>query len=367
MMKKRILTLIVSLLLALNLSACGTKSAAENGTGQNTPSDPTAGSSGQNTPSGIGTENIPGGIGTDNSGMSTPGGAGTDNSDLNTPIDAGTDSSGMDLSGIFGTDDSSVSFSSLTEFYNSQYRTLLEDTLNEIFNGLGLRIHITVEEPDTLIYNYQYISPLSSVGLSHEDAAAAIAANYQDITSFELESVVDSIRTFRSCGLPVRVIRMVYQDTDGSLIYSTDITEDGISSGLPDDSGLPDTPDLPDSPGTTAGVYADLQEWMDSSEDAALTVRSTNQALASTGITFELAVDGNVLVYRYYLPDAFFADGLAEEEQTAVFDSMIDAGSSSVKTVLAVFMDKYGLSVDAIRFVYCSKDGTELYSQDVMP
>lgn len=363
-MKKRILTLIFSLLLALSISACGNKSAAGNGTDQNTPSDPAAGSSGQNTPDGVGT---------DGSAQNTPGGVGTDGSAGSTSTGTGVDGSGMDLSSIFGIDDSSLSFSSLTEFYNSQYRTLLEDTLNEIFNGLGLRIYITVAEPDTLIYNYQYISPLSSVGLSREDAATAIAANYQDIASSELDSVVDNIKTFRSCGLPVRVIRMAYQDSDGSLIYSTDITEDGISSGLsdssglPDDSGLPDSPDLPDGSGTAAGVYTDLQEWMDSSEDAALTVQSTNQALASTGITFDLAVDGNILVYKYYLPNAFFADGLAEEEQTAAFDSMVDAGSASVETVLAVFMDKYGLTVDAVRFAYYTKDGTELYSRDVTP
>ncbi|MDE5588682.1 MAG: DUF4854 domain-containing protein, partial [Acetatifactor sp.] len=96
-------------------------------------------------------------------------------------------------------------------------------------------------------------------------------------------------------------------------------------------------------------------------------VQSVNQSLASTGITFDLAVDGSILVYKYYLPAGFFADGLAEEDMTAAFDSMVDAGSASVDAILAMFMDKYGLTVDAVRFAYYSKDGTELYSRDVRP
>lgn len=346
-MKKTMITLILSLLLALNTAACGTQPTAGNDAGQSTPD-----SSGQNTPDDA-----------DSSGLNTPNGtnspgtngsieSGTGNSGINMPNGSG--SSNSDISSILGIDDSSLSISSVTDFYNSQYRTLLEDALNEVFTPLGLRIFITAREPDTLVYNYQYISPLSSIGLSHEDAAAAIASNFQEATaSAQLDEVVDSIKAFQSCGLPVKIIRMTYLDADGSLVYSTDITEDGISSGPSD------------NPDTTPGVYADLQAWMDSSEDVSLTVESTNQALASTGITFDLTVDGSILIYQYYLPDSYFADGLTEEDLTAAFDSMVDAGSASVDAIISMFMEKYGLNVNAVRFVYYSKDGTELYSRDV--
>lgn len=332
-MKKRILALTLSLLLALSASACGTQSASGNGTGQNTPDGSTVDNSGQNTPNSSGTA--------------------TDSSGMNMPNNSGIGSPDLDLSGIFGIDDSSIYFSSLTDFYNSQYRTLLEDTLNEIFHELGLHIFITIEEPDTFIYNYQYTNPLSSIGISHEDAAAAIASNLQE-TNYAAQAE-NIIKEFQSCGIPLQVVRMNYLDADGSLVYSADFTENGDSSGLPDSSG------------TSSGIYTDLQAWMDSSEDVALTVQSVNQSLASTGITFDLTVDGSILVYKYYLPDDYFADGLAEEDQAAAFDSMVDAGSASVDAILAMFMDKYGLTVDAVRFAYYSKDGTELYSRDVRP
>lgn len=291
-MKKRILSLALSLLLALSAPACGTQSASDNGIAQNVPTDPAA--------------------------------------------------------------DSFLSFSSLTDFYNSEYRTLLEDTMNELFSeSTGLHGFITIEEPDILIYNYQYDFPLSSIGLSHEEAAAITASNLQE-AGYSVQAV-NTIREFQSYGIRLRVVRTNYLDADGSLVYSADFTEDGGSLGLPDSSG------------TASGVYADLQDWMDSSGDAALTVQSTNQSLAATGITFDLTVDGNILVYQYYLPDAFFADSLAEEEQAAAFDSMVDAASASADAILAMFKDKYGLSVDAVRFTYYSKNGTELYSRDVRP
>ena len=353
-MKKRILVLTLSLLLALNASACGTQSTSGNGTGQNAPDGSTVNNSGQNTPNSSGTA-------TDSSGMNVPNSSGTatDSSGMNVPNSSGTGSSDLDMSGIFGIDDSSLSFSSLTDFYNSQYRPLLEDTLNEIFHELGLHIFITIEEPGTFIYNYQYTSPLSSIGFSHEDAATAIASNLQE-AGYDVQAE-NIIKEFQSCGISLQVVRMNYLDADGSLVYSADFTENGDSTGLPDNSGLPD------SSGTASGIYTDLQAWMDSSEDVALTVQSVNQSLASTGITFDLAVDGSILVYKYYLPAGFFADGLAEEDMTAAFDSMVDAGSASVDAILAMFMDKYGLTVDAVRFAYYSKDGTELYSRDVRP
>ncbi|MCM1056689.1 MAG: DUF4854 domain-containing protein [Firmicutes bacterium] len=335
---KKSLILILSLLLVFGAAACGTQSTAGDGSGQNTTDPNGAGADG----SGL---NTPVTSGTNTSGLDLSGGIGTDDSGLDISADSITDIFGMDV------DDSSLSFSSLTELYNSDYRILLENILNEVFSEAAyLHCFITVEEPDTLIYNYQYTVSLSSMGLSHEEAAAISEANLSEIDYSTL--AVNSIKEYQASGLPVRIIRLNYLDADGSLVYSIDYTE---SSDVSDTSAS----------GTTTGVYADLADWMASSEDVALTVESTNRALASTGITFDLAVDGSVLVYQYYLPNGYFADGLAEEDLAAAFDSMVDAGSASVGTIISTFMEKYGLQVDAVRFAYYSKNGTELYSRDV--
>lgn len=332
-MKKITWALTLSLLLALSFSACGGQSGSENDASQ-------------------GTSLSPGQSGAEESGT----GSGQD-----TGNDPGAGSFGQNmpnLSGIAGLEDGSLSFSSLTEWYNSETRTQLEDILNEFFSEASsyTSFSYAIEEPDILIYNYQYTLPLSSLGMSHEEAAAFLAAYLQENRA----AVISDIRGFQALGIPLRLIRMNYLDTDGSLVYTTDVTE---ASG----EESPDSPTLPGDSGTAAGIYGSLQEWMDSSEDASLTIQSTNQSLAATGITFDLAVEGNTLIYQYCLPDGFFTDGLAEEEQTAAFDSMVDAGSASAETVLAMFAEKYGLTLDAIRFTYYSKDGTVLYSRDVTP
>ena len=330
-MKKRILIFTLFLLLMLSSSACGIQSTAGTGTEQNTPSDPAADSSGtgngsaQNTP-----DNASDGIGTD--------GYGTNMADFTSILDM---------------DDSSLSFSSLTEFYNSEFRALLEDATNEIFaESLGLRYYITVEEPETLIYNYQYTNLLSSIGISHEDAAAAIALNFQEMAASPLiDDVLNGMNAFRSWGLPVKIIRMTYLDADGSFVYSADVTEDSV---------------LPDTSGTAAGAYSSLPDWSDS-EEAASVIEATNSSLSSVGIHFELAVDGNLLIYKYYLPDDSWTSDLTEEELTASFDSMTESLAASVDTIFTTFTDTYGLTVSAVRFIYYSAGGTELYSKDFMP
>ncbi|MCM1193280.1 MAG: DUF4854 domain-containing protein [Butyrivibrio sp.] len=353
-MKKRSLILILSLLLALGTAACGTQSAAENGTGQSTPDAPSADNSGLNAPNGTGGSglNTTGTSVTDNSGTYIPDGIGTD-----ILTGAGSDGFSPDLAVLISVDTDSLAFSSLTDFYNSDLRTEVEDTVNELSELCGLHTFITVEEPDTLIYNYQYTISLASIGISHEEMAAVIAAEQQETDIYN--DVMNDMEIYRLCGLPVEIIRMNYLDTDGSLVYSVDFTEEGSTSVLPGSTGIPG-----DS-GTASDAYADLQDWMASSEDVALTVESTNRSLASSGITFDLSVDGSVLVYKYYLPKNYFSDSLAEEDLTNTFDSMVNAGSASVDAVVSMFMEKYGLKVDAVRFAYYSANGTELYSRDV--
>lgn len=327
----------MSLLLAMSTSACGDQSTAGNGSSQDVQNGNAMGNDGsaQNVPSSS--------DGSNNSVQNVLNGSGTGSFfDLNT------------LNGF----DTDLSFSSLTDFYNSEIRTEVENTINEISESYGVHSFITIEEPDTIIYNYQYTIPLSSIGMSHEEMAAVIASNQQEAGIYD--DMMNNIKAFLLCGLPVKIIRMNYMDTDGSMVYSVDYTEGN------DVSGFPGSSDLPDSLGTTAGIYADLQEWADS-EEAAAVIETTNRTLTSTGITFDLAIDGNILIYKYRLPNDSWVSGLWEEEITTVFAPLIESMSSTVDTIFTTFANEYGLTIDAIRFVYYSADGKELYSKDFIP
>ena len=336
-MKNKILIFALSSLLVLSTSACGDQSTAGNGSSQDVQNGNAFGNDGSS-------QNMPGSSdGSANSSQNVLNGSGTGGFfDLNT----------------LNSFDTELTFSSLTEFYNSEIRTEVENTINEMYESYGIHTFITIEEPDTVIYNYQYTISLSSIGMSHEEMAAVIASNQQEAGLYD--DMMNDIKAFQLCGLPVKIIRMNYMDTDGSMVYSVDYTEDH------DVSGFPGSSDLPYSSGTTAGTYADLQEWADS-EEAEAVIETTNRTLTSTGITFDLAIDGNILIYKYRLPNDSWVSGLSEEEITTTFAPLLESMASTIDTIFTTFTDEYGLTVDAIRFIYYSANGTEIYSKDFIP
>ncbi len=304
MMKKRILVLILSLLTALGISACGKEDAAGKGSDRDSKSE----------------SDIVSGSGQDLQ-----------------------NNSFVDDNNIIG-QNSSDPDSPLADWYNGGDRTVLEDTINNLFNDSGLSFFVTIEEPDIIIYNYQYTEQLDFSAYSQENVQAGIEKNLKS----SAETLINDIKTYRTAyGIPLSTIRMNYLNADGTLIYSLDITEDFDTSKLSD----------------TEGAYANLQEWIDS-EEAATTVETVNQTIASTGLTFDLAADGNVLIYQYYLPNDQFAD-LTEEQLNTFFDSMVDSNSSTVGSVVDMFANEYGITVDAMRFTFSYEDGTELYRKDV--
>lgn len=115
---------------------------------------------------------------------------------------------------------------------------------------------------------------------------------------------------------------------------------------------------------TSDQAYATLQDWMESDE-AALTIETTNQVIASTGMTLDLSADGNVFVYEYYVSDDLGLSALSEEQLAASLDPVVEANKDSVTTLFDNFESGYGLVLDGVRFTFFTEDGTELYSADI--
>ena len=332
--------LMLSLLLILTTSACGEKPAAGNGSSQDTPSGSSdaADDPSQSTPGSSDSAEDPSQSTPDNSdpgvhlAPSTPNVPGVgDNSSLFAPSGTGASSS-YTLDDLFNgnLDDFDFGpFSSMTEFYNSDARVMIEDFVNQFLHELNDMIgvetfrsaSISVQEPDRVIYTYQY-----------------------------------NIRNYQFHGIPVNVIQLNYLNADGTLVYTLDITEDL------DPSAITVSPDSAPAESTSGS----LQEWLDSDE-AAETVETINNLIASTGFTVSFAIDGNTLIYQYYLPAGLSFDDFTEEEREATFDAAVDANTDSVHTLFTMFAEEQGLVLDAVRFVVYSADGTELYSRDITP
>lgn len=366
---KKSISLFLLLLLVLSTAACGDKAAAEDSSSQNkADASDAADDPSRNTPvtpdaddnSSLNSPNIPG-IG-DNSPLYTPNGAGTGNYDQNGTNIPGTGSNYSSgtytLEDLFNGNLDDLyfdAFSTVTEFYNSDVRVMLEDMLNQVFQELNdlaeadvfPSISISVEEPDIVIYNYHCPEALD---------AAAIAANMEAGMEELVLAVQGDLQSFRSHGIPIRIFRLNYLTADGSLAYTLDVTEDLDPSRPAGSLGS----GLPENPGES------LQEWISSAE-AAETVEAINHLLASTGITVSFAMDGNTLIYQYYLPSGHSYSDFTEEERNAAFDAMVDANTDSVRTMFTLFSEEHGLQLDAVRFTFYSSDGTELYSRDITP
>lgn len=237
----------------------------------------------------------------------------------------------------------------LIDWYESEDRKTVENFINNMFSGQGLKFFIEVEEPDILVYNYQYSEQLEVTDLIIEQLEQGVDSG--------ADAVKSDIQNYRNTyGIDLYAIRTVYLNADGSVIYEQEITEDYESSA---------------SAGTSAslGAYADLQEWMDSDE-AAQMVEMTNNLLASSGMTVDFTAEDNTFVYEYYLTDETYeAMGMANysgEQLQAAIESVVESQRASLESIFTDFEKNYGLTLDAVRVVFYQEDGTFIVSTDLL-
>lgn len=126
--------------------------------------------------------------------------------------------------------------SALADWYDGDDRKTLEDTINSMFESQGLSFAVSIEEPDTIIYTYKYLEQLDVSGLSQDDIDALFAQQL-DMTATTLVSDIAQYR--KTYDIPLTTIRVVYVNADGSQIYSQDITEDYESPSSSGQSSAP--------------------------------------------------------------------------------------------------------------------------------
>ncbi|MBD5529481.1 MAG: DUF4854 domain-containing protein [Lachnospiraceae bacterium] len=294
-MKKKLLTLVLSLTLAFSLAACG--------------SPKTSGP-------------------VDRDPVST-----TDNK---TPEESSADNSSAEES-------SEESSSALAAWYDSADRKTLEDSINKMFSSSGMNFSLSIEEPDTIIYTYQYTetqSDDSNREILHEYFRTSLDEQYK--------TFIDEIQNFKNAyNMPLTTIRISYLDADGTDLCTMDFTEDYV----------PSTED------SSSQEYASLEDWMNSDEQR-MVVSAVNSQLESSGISIEFYAEGNVMVMDYTYTEQQDLEGLSQEDIASVFDEQVaPTFSSLVSTLFDSFESDYGLVLDDIKLIFRNADGTELYSK----
>lgn len=237
---------------------------------------------------------------------------------------------------------------SLSDWYDSDARKTVEDLINNMFSGQGLKFFIEVEEPDVLVYNYQYTTQLEVTDLFVEQLEMSLDSG--------AETVISDIQNYRNTyNVELNAIRVVYLNADGSVIFEQELTEDYEPSTSGDSASL--------------GSYADLQEWMDSDE-AAQMVELTNSMLASSGMTVDFTAEGDTFVYEYYLSDETYqAMGMGDfsgDQLQSYIESVVESQRDSLESTFSNFEQNYGITLDAVRVAFYEEDGTFIVSSDIL-
>lgn len=237
---------------------------------------------------------------------------------------------------------------SLSDWYDSDARKNVEDLINNMFSAQGMKFFIEVEEPDVLVYNYQYTTQL--------EVTDSIVEQLEMSLNSSAETVIADIQNYRDTyDIEVNAIRVVYLNADGSIIYEEELTEDYEPLTYDVDSDL-------------LGAYADLQEWIESDE-AAQMEEMTNNLIASTGMTVNFAAEGDTFVYEYYLSDeAYEAMGLGNfsgDELQSYIESVVESQRDSLESIFTNLENTYGITLDAVRVAFYEEDGTFIVSSDI--
>ncbi len=241
------------------------------------------------------------------------------------------------------------SSSALADWYNSDDRKNLEDTINQMYASSGMTFSISIEEPGTIIYNYQYTETMN-YGTNAEELY-----NYlRNSLDAQYQTFVDEIQNFKDAyGMPLTTLRLSYLDADGTDLCTMDFTEDYV----------PSTDGTSSSGVSSSQEYASLEDWI-SSDEQKLVVSTVNSQLEPLGLSIDIYAEGNVMVMDYTYTEQQDLEGLSQEDIASMFDEqVVPTFSSMVSSMFDSFENSYGLVLDDIKLLFHNADGTELYTK----
>lgn len=230
-----------------------------------------------------------------------------------------------------------VNTTTLTKWYNSKDRINIEQQINDLNKAQGLKFFITVEEPDIIVYNFQYMS--LSFDSYERESMASLVESYVKATAPSCRS---SIKQYRDTyHLPVNTIRMAYLDSDGNTLYSIDLDEN-----------------YEPSVNLFTGRYNSLEDWL-GSEDKESFVSVLNSSMEQIGLAIDFDTDGEMLILICRFTEQLDFSGFDPEEINAYFAE--DLPSYLDKEMLLESLNQgYGINIDNMRIQFKNADGALL-------
>lgn len=223
----------------------------------------------------------------------------------------------------------------LTKWYNSKERTQIEQQINDLYKAQGMKLSITVEEPDTIVYNLQYDASSYSFDENNRDVLATYLEKSMASSGSSLKSDIAQYQNVYY--LPVKVLRVSYLDPDGNVIYSMDIDE----NYEPTDDALTEQ-------------YNSLEEWLGSAGKESF-VAAINSSLEQVGQTVDFEADGDTLILIYQFTQQRDVSGYTQEELEETFATSLSGSVTSMQDNLETML---GFKISSMRIQIKNADGT---------
>lgn len=225
----------------------------------------------------------------------------------------------------------------LTKWYNSKDRTQIERQINTLYQAQGLRFSLTVEEPDTIVYNYQY-TDANSLDATTQESISSMLKVFMDSAAPAVKSDIEQYQ--KTYHLPVKNIRMVYLDSNGNELFSMDIDE----NYEPSDTAL-------------AKQYKDLQEWLNSDGKDSF-VSAINPSLEPSGITMDFDADGDTLILIYRFVEQQDLSDYTQEDLDALSDNFAKSIGSDAASMMQGLEAMLGFKIKDMRIQIRNADNT---------
>lgn len=110
----------------------------------------------------------------------------------------------------------------LADWYASEARISLEENTNNTCREGGLEFHVAIEQPDTIVYIYQYTEYVSDESTLEEDYNYFLEGLEEMHGSFSR-----MIQTLNEAyHMSLTTVRVIYLDAAGTELCNLDFTED---------------------------------------------------------------------------------------------------------------------------------------------
>ncbi len=240
--------------------------------------------------------------------------------------------------------------SPLADWYDSEARIMLEDAINAEYGRSGMTFTISIEEPDTIIYNYQYSDAYDLSEFSPNDIYSVLGYLFDGME----EQFLSDIETYRNVhGIPLTTICLIIRDANGSMIYSRDIIDDWE----------PET-EMSLEEEIFSGEKSSLADWYDSEERIELENRM-NSAMEGFGITFSISIEEpDTIIHTYQYTEESENSRASQDEADDIFGYLFDCAEENVVSDIKQQRIVYGIPLTTVRIIYLDINGSLLYSRD---